>query len=157
MVAATLGACSYIRNTGYFNKAISYYANRYNVDEKKLAENVRARQAAGQRGSKTKRKYNWFAVEYSMGNERNGAAYFESLEAQYTTERGVSADTVKRRLSAHDDYISEYSPCHWFGRVIACDSEQSANDLIAQWKAERMKEFCGSFSKISGIAPIFPS
>ena len=139
MVAATLGACSYIRDTGYFNKAISYYADKYNVDPKKLEENVRARQAAGQRASKAKRVYHWFAVEYSMGNERNGCAYFEPLEAQYTTARGVSADTVQKRLSAHDDYISEYAPCHWFGRVIACDNEQSAKDLVEQWKAERKK------------------
>ena len=34
MVAAVLGACSYIRETGYFNRAVTYYANKYNVSEK---------------------------------------------------------------------------------------------------------------------------
>ena len=138
MVAATLGACSYIRDTGYFNKAISYYADKYNVDYDELAKNVRDRQAAGQRASKQKRTYHYFAVEYSMGNERCGCDYFQPLEAQYCVAKGVSAETVKRRLSRRDDYISEYAPCHWFGRVQECESEQAAYDLVETWKEQRM-------------------
>ena len=137
MVAAVLGACSYIRETGYFNRAVTYYANKYNVSETELARNIRARQAAGQReNGGRKRVYKWFAIEYSMGNERNGAAYFEPLEAQYSVAKGVSAETVKARLSKRDDYVSEYAPCHWFGRVAACDSEDEARKLVEEWKSE---------------------
>lgn len=137
MVAAVLGACSYIRDNGCFNKAVTYYANKYNVNEAELARNIRARQAAGQRANGgRKRVYKWFAVEYSMGNERNGAAYFEPLEAQYSVAKGVSAETVKARLSKHDDYVSEYAPCHWFGRVVVCDSEDEARKLVEEWKSE---------------------
>lgn len=139
MVAATLGACRYISSTGYFNKAISYYADKYNVSEEELTKNVRARQAAGQKQSNEKkpRKYKWFAVEYSMGNERNGGAYFEPLYAQYEVAKGISPKTVKNRLSAHDDYMSEYAPCHWFGRIQECESEEEAQTTIKQWKEAR--------------------
>lgn len=138
MVAAVLGACSYIRDTGYFNKAISYYADKFNVDADELARNVRARQGAGQRASGEKRVYKWFAVEYSMGNERNGAAYFDPFDAQYCVAKGVSEKSVKARLSKHDDYISEYAPCHWFGRVTACDSENEAEQMIKAWEHEKL-------------------
>lgn len=36
MVAAVLGACSYIRETGYFNKAVRYYSEKYDVDPDEL-------------------------------------------------------------------------------------------------------------------------
>lgn len=61
MVAAVLGACQYIRETGYFNKAVSYYSSKYSVDRRELERNIRARQAAGQKGKK--RKYYWYIVE----------------------------------------------------------------------------------------------
>ena len=136
MVAATLGACRYIRDTGYFNKAIRYYAEKYGVDVKKLEKNVRERQAAGQKG-KT-RKYKWFAVEYSMGNERNGVAYFDETSAVYGYAKGVSVESVKARLSKYDDYLSEYSPCHWFGRVTECENEQNAKTTAEQWAKENL-------------------
>ena len=139
MYAAVMGACSYIRDTGYFHKAIRYYADKYNVDEDELERHVRERQGAGQRAKnreKPKRRYKWFAVEYSMGNERNGSAYFAPSEAQYCIARGVSAETVKRRLSQHDDYISEYAACHWFGRVQECESEEAAQATVRTWAVE---------------------
>lgn len=61
MVAAVLGACQYIRETGYFNKAVTIYSSRYGVDREELEQNIRARQAAGQKGQS--RKYYWFIVE----------------------------------------------------------------------------------------------
>lgn len=143
MYAAVMGACSYIRDTGYFNKAISYYAHKYGVNESELEKHVRARQGAGQKAankSKPKRVYKWFAVEYSMGNERNGACYFEPLEAQYCVARGIRADTVKDRLSKHDDYMSEYSPVHWFGRVEECETEEAAYQRISEWKSQNVLE-----------------
>lgn len=136
LYAAVMGACSYVRDTGYFNKAVSYYADKYGVSESDLAKYVRMAQSDGQKkANKTKpaRRYYWFAVEYSMGNERNGAAYFEPTLAQYTVAKGLTADTVKNRLSKHDDYISEYSPCHWFGRVERFDTQEQAERKINEW------------------------
>lgn len=60
---AVMGACSYIRSTGWFNKAISYYAKKYNVDKDSLENYVRERQGAGQKikgSSRRNYKYYWF-------------------------------------------------------------------------------------------------
>ena len=133
---AVLQACKYIRDTGWFDKAINYYASRYNLDAEELAKHVRARQAAGQKASKTKRKYFYFAVEFSMGNERNGGAYFEKIEAQYKIVKATSARNAEAQLSKNDDYASEYSPVHWFGRTQAANTKEEAAAIVKMWEAE---------------------
>ncbi len=60
LYAAVMGACSYVRETGYFNKATSYYANKYNVDVEDVRKYVRIAQGNGQRGST--RKYKWYVI-----------------------------------------------------------------------------------------------
>lgn len=139
MYAAVMGACAYIRNTGWFNKAVNYYADKYNVDADQLAEHIRRRQSVGQKASTKKRKYYWYAVEYSMGNERNGCDYFSPLEARYTIKRGMSAENVKNALSKRDDFLSEYAPVHWFGRVQQCDTQDEASELINLWAKEQKR------------------
>ena len=139
LYAAVMGACSYVRDTGWFNKAVNYYADKYGVDSDDVAKYVRMAQSNGQKKAakeKPTRKYKWFAVEYSMGNERNGGAYFEKAYAEYALKRGISEETVKRSLSREDDYISEYSPCHWFGRVEGFDNEEQAVKRIEEWRSE---------------------
>ena len=49
LYAAVMGACSYVRDTGYFNKATSYYANKYNVDVEEVRRYVRIAQGNGQK------------------------------------------------------------------------------------------------------------
>ena len=49
---AVILACKMIRESGWFNKAVSYCANKYNLDEDTLAHHIRKRQAAGQKGKK---------------------------------------------------------------------------------------------------------
>lgn len=49
---AVILACKMIRESGWFNKAVSYCANKYNLDEDTLAYHIRKRQAAGQKGKK---------------------------------------------------------------------------------------------------------
>ena len=63
MYKAVMGACSWIRKDGYFNKAVSYYSRYYGVDADELAAEIRKRQAAGQRG----KTYSWFVVRYEDG------------------------------------------------------------------------------------------
>lgn len=143
LYAAVMGACSYVRDTGWFNKAVSYYADKYNVAEDEVAKYVRIAQENGQKEKNSfsdKRKYKWFAVEYSIGNERNGGCYFDKCHAEYTVVKGLSADTVRKRLSAHDDYKSEYALCHWFGRIECFDTEAEAEDCVNRWKDEHNPE-----------------
>ena len=139
LYAAVMGACSYVRSTGWFNKATEYYADKYGVDIEDVKKYVRMAQGKGQKRNNAKsapRKYFWFAVEYSMGNERNGEAYFEPLIAAYAVKRGLSARTVTNRMSEHDDYASEYSPCHWFGRVEGFETKEEAEATVEKWRAD---------------------
>lgn len=133
LYAAVMGACSYVRETGWFNKATQYYADKYDVNVDDVRKYVRIAQGNGQKTT-AKRKYKWFAVEYSMGNERNGCDYFEPLFAEYTVRKGASKESVMRTMSKNDDYMSEYAPCHWFGRIEEFESEKEAIETAQEWK-----------------------
>ncbi len=135
LYAAVMGACSYIRETGYFNKATSYYADKYNVDVDDVRKYVRIAQSNGQKNA-AKRKYHWFAVEFSMGNERNGGCYFEPIYAQCAVKKGVTVESVHRSMSKNDDYIDEYAPCHWFGRTEQFETKEDAENAISRWRSE---------------------
>lgn len=56
--SAVLCACACIRKYGTFNRAVKYAAEKYDLNEEKIAKYVRQRQGAGQRG-KT-REYRYF-------------------------------------------------------------------------------------------------
>ena len=101
MYAAVMGACSYIRDKGYFNKAVRYYADKYNVDEDELAQHIRARQSAGQRGKSPKskaKKYKWFIVCETTDLDIGG----ETRLYNPTIVKGLSRETVQRRYSDAD-------------------------------------------------------
>jgi len=139
LYAAVMGACSYVCSTGWFNKATEYYANKYGVDVEQVRKYVRMAQGNGQKkknASRTPRKYFWFAVEFSMGNERNGCDHFEPSEARYCVQKGLTVESVKKRLSMADDMASEYSACHWFGRVAPFDTKEEAEQVCKEWRLE---------------------
>lgn len=46
MYAAVMGACKWIRESGYFNKATQYYADKYGLDVGAVRAEVRKRQSA---------------------------------------------------------------------------------------------------------------
>lgn len=62
LYAAVMGACSWIRESGYFNKATSYYADKYDVDVEEVRRYVRIAQGRGQKAANAKRKFKWYAV-----------------------------------------------------------------------------------------------
>ena len=137
LYAAVMGACSWIRESGFFNKATNYYADKYGVDADEVKKYVRLAQSNGQKAKAKqapKKKYYWFAVEFSMGNERNGCNYFEESYADYDVRKGLTADSVCRTISKHDDYMSEYEPVHYFGRVERFESKEKAVECVRKWK-----------------------
>lgn len=137
MYAAVMGACQMICDTGWFNKATGYYADKYGVDEEELKKHIRARQVAGKKIS-AKRKYYYFAVEYSMGCERSGTDYFVPECARYTVKRGTSADNVRLSLCARDKDYNEYADVHWFGRVVPCETLAEATKKVEEWRNEQV-------------------
>ena len=136
LYAAVMGACSYIRATGYFNKAVHYYADKYNVSVDDVIRYVRIAQGNGQRMSTKKRKYYWFAVEYSYAGERLGRVnYFVKDWADYAVVKATSETNAIRRISRDDDY-SELG--HWtaVGRIKQFDTEEDAIGCCRKWKDE---------------------
>ena len=133
MYAAVMGACSYIRATGYFNKATQFYADKYGVDVDEVRKYVRARQSVGQKGTK-RGEYKFFAIEYSMGNERNGCDFFEKEFARYTIKKGLSKHSVIRSICKDEDNASEYEAIHQFGRFEEFNTLQEARKRVREWQ-----------------------
>ena len=140
MFAAVMGACSYIRETGYFNKAVSYYADKYGVDEKELAMHIRARQAAGQKGRSPVskgRKYKWFFVCETVSSDASPVHTYNYPEIV----RGLTAQTVERRYADSDfvrtmknDYGGNYAPSYNHIVIATFNSKQEALNMLPLWR-----------------------
>lgn len=139
MVAATLGACSMIRDTGYFNKAVKYYANKYGVDEDELEKNIRARQAAGQKGNHNQnagKVYKWYLVCETAYCE----ADYEISVRNPQIVRGVSQKTVQNRFSDYDwkrtvknDTGSSYSLIYGHKVIGEFETKAEAEQALPNW------------------------
>ena len=151
MYAAVMGACSYIRETGYFNKAVSYYADKYNVNEEELAQHIRARQSAGQKGreSKTKgKKYKYFIVCEAQKCDADGEPYY----FHPMILRGLSESTVTERFFEHDlfehdryrtiqaDYGGAYAPYFYHVVIASFNTKAEAEKALPQWKEIAKKQ-----------------
>lgn len=139
---AVVGSCSYIRETGWFNKATSYYAKKYGVNVDEVRKLVRTAQGNGQKEAARKepRKYKWFAVEYSMGGEYNGVPCFDQEHACYAVRRGLCEDSVKETMSKNDEWWHEHAAVHWFGRVKEFESKDEAERCVRDWEGEDGKQ-----------------
>lgn len=130
--AAVMFACKMIRQNGYFNKAINTAANYYGVDADEVEYHVRARQAAGQKGTAKGRKYHYYIVcKWSeiAGDER----YIHGI----TVEKATSSGNAIKKFSNADlkatmelDYGGSYAPLIGHSLVIDSEyeSEESAQD-----------------------------
>lgn len=140
MVAAVLGACSYIRETGYFNKAVRYYSEKYDVDPDELEKNIRARQAAGQRSKSTAgRTYKYFIVARIITNDAN----YNDIPYRYDIVRGISEKTVKARFTESDwnnttrNYTgSSYDPCYEHKIIGEYATKQEAEEALDKIERE---------------------
>lgn len=114
MYAAVMGACSYIRESGYFNKAVAYYANKYGVDKKELAQHIRARQAAGQKGKASSAKgkqYKYFIV-WDVIDTAEGS---DSCYQKPKVLKGISEESVIKKYFDDDLKKSKqsYTGSYW--------------------------------------------
>lgn len=139
MYAAVMGACSYIRKTGWFNKAVAYYAKKYRVDQDELEKHIRARQGAGQKANNAnnRRKYSWFAVEYCMAlMNDDGVIYDYHARTYYEARKGISAETVRNTMRKGEGNCLYQDPFPLFGRIEKCETEQDANAKLRTWMAQ---------------------
>ena len=151
MFAAVAGACSYVRATGWFNKATQYYADKYNVNVEEVRRYVRIAQGNGQKKknhAKPKRKFKWFAVEYSVGTGYEN--YFEESKALYTVRKGLTEETVIRTMCKDENYDSELNPFLWFGRIEAYDTKKETENCIAKWETEQERKRARGESEYDG-------
>ena len=140
MYAAVMGACSYIRKTGYFNRAVSYYADKYDVDADELEKHIRARQAAGQRGKKSPnagKKYKWFLVCRTSWSDASGSTWY----SEPAIVKGLSCRTVEKRFSDGDfyetmrnDYGGPYAPVVGHVAVAEFPAEADAAGALPNWR-----------------------
>ena len=112
MYAAVMGACRYIRETGYFNKAVSYYAGKYGLQEEALAAEIRKRQAAGQKNRKTA-QYKYFVIVRRCCCEANQ----EWEEIERSVAKATSKENIEKRCAERNwreqrknDYGGSYAP-----------------------------------------------
>lgn len=135
MYAAVMNACKYIRETGYFNKAVSYNAQRFGVDPDELAKEIRKRQSAGQKAkSKTeKRKYKYFIVlsivESCEGSERyvDKAFVAKGLSKDSVDKKYIDLDFRRTRAA---DTGSYYSPCYLHETIKEFDTKEEADSYL---------------------------
>ena len=88
MYKAVMGACSWIRKDGYFNKSVSYYSRYYGVDADELAAEIRKRQAAGQRG-KSRPMYWWVAYPFYYNGDWGEYDYCPPVVVKGASESNV--------------------------------------------------------------------
>lgn len=86
LYAATMCACRMIRETGWFNKGVQYAADQYGFSFEDVANQVRIRQAAGQRHKTEEKKargekatYKWFIYCIATATEARPSPYWDTI------------------------------------------------------------------------------
>ena len=162
MYAAVMGACSWIRQSGYFNKATQYYADKYGVDVDELRKYVRTAQGNGQKqaAKREKRVYHWYVIValrdyyladdcgtylswgYSDEDFRNNTRIFvrratSAKNARDAVSGTKGKDIVRLIADRHQEYIARH--------VEQYEKEEEANkragsltwDDVKQWVVVR--------------------
>ena len=133
LFAAVMGACRYIRETGYFNKAVAFYADKYNLPEEAIAKEVRRRQAAGQRSKKKTMSYKYFVVaRYSSCD----ADQEPNLVGKYVVKASSKENAEKRfheidwKETRANDYGGSFAPYYWSEVIAEFDAKEEAEKSL---------------------------
>ena len=151
MYAAVMGACSYVRDTGYFNKATSYYADKYNVDVEEVRRYVRIAQGNGQKQAAKRKKweYKWYVVIilrdwYCAGD----CGEYESWHWDEQTKREHTTWAIKRATSAENAKKQCFTPknCSIY-YLLSVPHEENRAVALKEFNTEQeAKEFCESLT-----------
>jgi hypothetical protein len=138
LYAAVMGACSWIRETGYFNKACSYYANKYSVDVDDVKQYVRIAQQNGRKASsKCKNtKFKYYLVHGHFAGERGTLLNcYDKDSGKWELVKASNKKNAIKQLSKHDDF-SEFGSWFVYGEVIEFLSLDEVKNYIQQLKRE---------------------
>lgn len=146
MYAAVMSACKYIRETGCFNMAVRYNAEKFGVDAVELEKEIRKRQSAGQTGKRSRsfgKKYRYFIVVEQVHTDASGYVYNDPIIL-----KGLSRESVEKRFSDLDwkrtiraDYGGSYAPVYDHIAIADFDTEEGAKAALPKWK-DYLPEFC---------------
>lgn len=137
LYAAVMGACSYIRETGWFNKATQYYADKYDLDVELVREEVRKRQAAGQKGRK-RGTYKWFVVERHVCSS-GGFLYGPSKTTEgYYVVKATNKHNAERRFEYYPR--DPYSPYYSGSAIYEGDSEEECENWLREYLKQKRTE-----------------
>ena len=131
MYAAVMGACRWIRESGYFNKATQFYADKYNLDVDDVRVEVRKRQAAGQRGKKTG-AMKWFVVIKIITSEACGEWNIcgpGPRVVRAKSRRTAGCDYSRENMA--NDYGGSYAPIASDYVLFESDSKKDADNYLS--------------------------
>jgi len=140
MYAAVMGACKWIRESGYFNKAVRYYANKYNVSEKELAAEIRKRQGAGQKAKgTTAREYKYYTVILYTETDR------ECWKTGEKVQRATSEKNA-RKANYENVYLDGYHELMHGSFILneyetKAEAEQNLGNDVKEFMEENHQRF----------------
>lgn len=88
------------------------------------------------------RKYSYYAIEYSVGNERFGNDYFCVEDAVYKIERRLSEKLAIDAIWKGVDPSDEYGAFPYINRLMGYSTKEEAEKCIASWRKERSEKIC---------------
>lgn len=142
MYCAVMGACKWIRESGYFNKAVSYYADKYGVDADELAKHIRARQGAGQKGKK-RGTYKYYVVLTWESCDADGEAHLVALK----TKKALNKSNAKQDwwdFQRRNDYGGSYALYRFDEVLNEFETKKEADTKCAMLLKSLEKKFGNS-------------
>jgi len=139
MYAAVMGACRWIREDGYFNKATQYYADKYDLDVEEVRKEVRKRQAAGKKGKKTG-KMKWFCVVKMTTSEAVGGWTMYEHPRVVKAKSRDSAGRDYSRENMRNDYGGVYAPYHSDFVLFEGDTKKEAENYLNGLNKEKLPQ-----------------
>lgn len=157
LYAAVMGACSYIRETGWFNKATQYYANKYGVGVDDVRKYVRIAQGNGQREAAKKKPatFKWYTAVvmkdwYCADDDGSHASwdYTHEEKVQHSfviVKRAKSLDNLERTIynSAGLKGADVFEVPHTVYTVIKAteyDTKREADEAMDRYTTDDISE-----------------
>lgn len=149
MYAAVMGACRWIRESGYFNKATKYYADKYGLDVEDVRAEVRKRQGAGQRGNKTGAAgpMKWFVVVKTVTCEAYGDTSVAGPARVVKAKKKETAGCNYNRENMANDYGGSFAPIYSDYVLFEGDRKKDADSYLKSLTQEKVEEVIGALPR----------
>lgn len=137
MYAAVMGACAYIRDKGWFNKAVSYYSKKYGVDSDDLAAHIRARQSVGQRNKRSQKEHKYFCCVRTIESGYNWTYADTATIRKCTSTENARDAHVKDQHWGTSDYGYRFEYYTLIGNENGYSDKEAAMSVKSKYDAWR--------------------